>query len=259
MRSSSCPHQTTPTFALATLLLTAAGLAGCRATHAPTSNFIERPELMANDATLPFNKVYWNKAYDAKDFDEVLVAPVNTDYIMAQNFWEKASTAGVDTDQAKRDVRAMADYAQKSFTRAFQNDPQHRFKVVEQAGPKTLILETALTQIVPSKAALNAVGYLTWIPTAVAAAGSAATGSQDTGKGVVAIEGRIRNGGNGEIIGMFQDRQNPPTAIVDLKSITWWEPAKKIIDNWADLLVAVANRPPGAIVKPAPAFELLIW
>jgi hypothetical protein len=73
------------------------------------------------------------------------------------------------------------------------------------------------------------------------------------------MEGRIRDGGSGEIIGMFQDRQNPPQAILDVKSLTWWAPAKQIIDNWAQTLVAVANRPPGAIVKPAPAFELLVW
>jgi hypothetical protein len=239
--------------------LAVAFLAGCQATEAPTSAFLPNSARMARDETLPFNKVYWNKQYDSKEFTEVMVAPVNTDYIMAQNFWEKANTAGVDTDQAKRDVRTMADYTQQAFIKAFENDPQHRFKVVKEAGPKTLILEMALTQIVPSKAALNAIGYIAWIPSAVAAAGSTVTDSQDVGKGVVAIEGRIRHGGNGEIIGMFQDRQNPPTAIVDLKAVTWWAPAKKIIDNWASQLVAVANRPPGAVVKPAPAFELLVW
>jgi hypothetical protein len=73
---------------------------------------------------------------------------------------------------------------------------------------------------VPSKAALNAIGYVAWIPTVVEAAGSTLTGSQDTGKGVVAIEGRVRHGGTGEIIGMFQDRQSPPTALLDLKSLS---------------------------------------
>jgi hypothetical protein len=117
----------------------------------------------------------------------------------------------------------------------------------------------ALTQVVPSKAALNAIGYVTWIPAVIEVAGATVTESQDNGKGVVAIEGRIRHGGNGEVIGMFQDRQNPPTAIVDLKAVTWWAPAKKIVDDWASQLVAVANRPPGGIVKPAPAFQLLVW
>jgi hypothetical protein len=58
---------------------------------------------------------------------------------------------------------------------------------------------------------------------------------------------------------MFKDRQNPPTAIVDLTAVTWWEPAKKIIDNWASELVDIANRPPGAVVKPASTFDMVVY
>lgn len=234
-------------------------LAGCHAKEAPTSGFIDSPELMTRNQAGPFNRAYWNNKYDQKDFTQIVIAPVNTQYVMAQNFWEKASTAGLTPEQIKKDVQALADYTRQSMTRAFADDPKHRFAVVEEAGPQTLILELALTQVVPSKAALNAIGYVSWIPTMVAAAGSTVTESQDTGKGVVAIEGRIRHGGNGEIIGMFQDRQNPPQAIVDVKSVSWWAPAKQIVDNWSNQLVAVANRPPGGIVKPAPAFQLMIW
>jgi hypothetical protein len=236
------------------LLLTA-----CKAKEAPTSGFIANPELMAHNETSPFQRAYWNHKYDPKSFTEILITPVDTQYVMAQNMWEHVNTAGIDPNQPKKDIQALADYTRQSFTRAFANDPKHRFKVVQVAGPETLILETALTQVVPSKAALNAIGYITWVPSVIAVAGSAVTESQDNGKGVVAIEGRIRHGGNGEIIGMFQDRQNPPTAIVDLKAVTWWAPAQKIVDDWAAQLVAVANRPPGVIVKPAPAFQLLVW
>jgi hypothetical protein len=102
-------------------------------------------------------------------------------------------------------------------------------------------------------------GYVTFIPMAVQMSTSQITGSQDTGKGVVAIEGRIRDGGGGEIIGMFQDREHPADAIVDIKALSWWAPAKKIVDGWATQLVAVANRPPGAVVKDTPTFELLVW
>jgi len=80
-----------------------------------------------------------------------------------------------------------------------------------------------------------------------------------TGKGVVAIEGRVRDGASGEIIGMFADREHPGSAIVDLKALRWWEPAKAIIDDWSRELIALANNPPGAVVKQTPQFELLVW
>jgi hypothetical protein len=214
---------------------------------------------MTKNESTPFQRTYWNKKYDAKDYTEILIAPVNTDYVAAQNFWEKANIANATPGQDKKDINAIADYTRQSFTRAFADDPKHRFTVVSAAGPKTLILEIAITQLVPSKAVLNAIGYITWIPTVVSMTGSVATDSQDTGKGAIAIEGRVRDGATGEIIGMFADREHPATAIIDVKALSWWAPTKGIIDQWGKELVALANRPPGGVVKEAPAFELLVW
>jgi len=234
-------------------------LAGCKAEEAPTSGFIEDAQLMSANPSTPFNRTYWNKEYNARDYDELLVAPVNTQYVMAQNIWEKVNLVNVKPEQLKRDIDDLAVYTRQSFIRAATDDPKKRFKVVETAGPKTLILELALVQVVPSKAALNALGYVTWVPAVVTAGGAAATDSQDAGKGVIAIEGRIRDGATGKIIGLFADRERPKTAIVDVKSLNWWAPLKAIVDEWSQQLVALANRPPGTVVKENPNFELLVW
>ena len=240
--------------------LCAAALYGCsEATPAPSSGFAENTEMMSAQQGTPFQRAYWNRSFDPKSYDELYIAPVNTDYIMAQNFWEKASLASIDKAQVKKDVATIAEFTRQSFMRAVADDPRHRFKLVDKPGEHTLILELALTQLVPSKAVLNAIGYVTWIPTVVALGGSTATQSQDTGKGVVAIEGRVRDGSSGEIIGMFADRQHPATAIIDLKALNWWAPARGIIDQWSKQLVALANRPAGAVVKDMPQFELLVW
>jgi hypothetical protein len=76
---------------LLTLMLT-----GCKAKEAPTSDFISEPGLMTHDARVPFQRAYWNHKYDPKSFTEIMIAPVNTQYVMAQNFWENVSTAGID-------------------------------------------------------------------------------------------------------------------------------------------------------------------
>lgn len=234
-------------------------LSGCKASEAQPAGFIENPEYMTRDATTPFQRVYWNKKYDKNQFDEVMVAPVNMKYVAAQNFWEEVNVAALDKEKLKKDILEVGEYTRNSFIRAFTDDPNKRFKVVTTPGPRTLILEVAITQLVPSKAALNALGYVTWIPTAVASGASIATDSPDSGKGYVAIEGRVRKGDAGEIIGMFADRENPPTALVDVKALSWWAPAKQIIDNWSKDLVLLANRRPGEVVKGTPAFQLLIW
>jgi hypothetical protein len=250
-----CLKQTCLLLSAALLVL----LAGCKAEEAPPSGFIEDAQLMSYNPSTPFNRSYWNKEYNPRDYDELMVAPVNTQYVMAQNIWEKANLVNVSPEQLKKDIDALAVYTRQSFIRAATNDPKKRFKVVETAGPKTLVLELALVQVVPSKAALNALGYVTWVPAVVTAGGAAATDSQDAGKGVVAIEGRIRDGATGKIIGLFSDRERPKTAIIDIKSLNWWAPLKAIVDEWSQQLIALANRPPGAVVKENPSFELMVW
>ena len=189
---------------------------------------------------------------------ELYVAPVNMHYMMTQSFWEKASEANLSKEDVQKSADAIADYTRNAFIKAAQEDPKKHFVIVDKAGPKTLILETAIVQLVPSKAVLNALGFVSWIPTAVILGGSTASGSEDQGKGLVAIEGRVRDGATGQVVGEFADRERPPTAIVDIKSLNWWAPARKVIDNWGKQFIALSNSP-GGTVKSSPTFELLVW
>lgn len=234
-------------------------LAGCKAGEVPDTGFIPHPELMAREDAVPFQRTYWNHDYDPKAYHKILIVPVNTSHIMAQGFWEQLNIANFDQERLQKDVNSLADYTQQSFTKAFIDDPNHRFTVVDAAGPDTLILEMALVQVVPSRAVFAAVGCVTSIPAVVGMAAGAASKSNDVGKGVIAIEGRFRDGSTGEIVGMFADCEHPKAAILDLKAINWWAPAKTIIDDWSKQLVEAANAPPGTTVKDSPAFELLVW
>jgi hypothetical protein len=235
-------------------------LAGCKAGEVPDSAFNPHPELMSKDANVPFQRTYWNDKFNPRAYNEILIAPVNTDYLMAHGSWEKMDIANLDKEKLQKEIAELADYTQHSFTKAFMDDPNHRFTVVDAPGPNTLTLELALVQVVPSHTVLSAIGCV--LPSAAAAVGmaaGAASKSQDVGKGVVAIEGHFRDGRTGEIIGMFADCEHPKSAILDLKALNWWAPAKIIIDDWSRQLVEVANSPPGTAVKDSPAFELLVW
>jgi hypothetical protein len=191
-------------------------LAGCRAKPAPDSGFLRDPKLMTADKDVPFNRMYVNPTFRDERFTELYVAPVNTDYVMAENIWEQATLADVSKDDVKRNVHLLADYLRNTFIKALQNDPKRRFKIVDKPGPHTLILEMAIVQIVPSKVELQAlslvpVGYVGLIATGVMAGSSAITQSEDQGKGVIAMEGRTRDGAGGEVVCMFADREHPPT------------------------------------------------
>ncbi|HEX3355336.1 MAG TPA: DUF3313 family protein [Tepidisphaeraceae bacterium] len=240
-----------------------AAFCGCRAKPAPDSGFLQHADLMKPDAKIPYNRMWVNPKYVSKNYTEIYIAPVNTDYVMAQNIWEKATAAAVNPADVKKNVQMLADYTRQAYIKAIQKDPKKKYKVVDKVGPNTLILEMAITQAVPSKAELQALGlvpffFLGAITTGVEVGASAATHSEDQGKGVIAIEARTRDGGTGEVNSMFADREHPPTAVVDVKAIFWWEPAKPILDGWARQFVELANNPKKKAGE-IPNFELLVF
>jgi hypothetical protein len=104
------------------------------------------------------------------------------------------------------------------------------------------------------------VGFVGLGVTAVEIGASAATSSEDQGKGVVAMEARGRDGKSGEVCFMFADREHPPAAIVDIKSLFWWEPAKPICDGWARQFVELSNDPERKKkIQEIPNFQLLVF
>jgi len=234
-------------------------LVGCRAKPAPDAGFLEDPKLMTASNDVPFNRAWANPKYREKRYVEIYVAPVNTGHVMAQNVWEKATLASVSHKDVEKNVQMLADYLRNAFVTAAQRDPTNAYRVVDHPGPDTLILEMAIVQLAPSKSELQAASYVTWIPSAVMMGASAVTRSEDQGKGVIAIEARTRDGATGEITGMFADREHPPAAIVDLKSLFWWESAKPICDGWARQFMAMQTSPKGKKIDKIPNFKLLVW
>ena len=252
-------HQTTSPLAILGCLALLAALAGCKAKPAPDSGFLDDPAKLTHDPNSPFARAWWNPAVNQQKYTRLYVAPVNTQYVMAQNLWERASEAQLSDADIRKSIESMGTYMHDAFKNAADRDPKHRLKVVDEpSGPDTLVLEMAIVQLVPSKAVLNALGFVTWIPAAVAIFGSTVTQSEDQGKGVIAFEARMRDGATGEVVGMFADREHPPTALVDIKALNWWAPAKTVVDAWAKQFVDVLNNP-GKKVPGSNAFELLVW
>jgi hypothetical protein len=245
-------------------LILVAVFCGCRAKPAPDSGFLQDPKLMQPQAGIPYNRIWVNPKYQSLTYKEIYIAPVNTDYVMAENIWEKATVAESNPADVKKNIAMLADYQRSAYIKACTNDPKKHFKVVDHPGPNTLILEMAIVQLVPSKAELQALGLVPIMGvgvgvTAVEIGASSATNSEDQGKGVIAMEARLRDGTTGEVVSMFADREHPPTAILDIKSLFWWEPAKPICDGWARQFVELANAPKGKKVNEIPNFQLLVW
>ena len=175
------------------------------------------------------------------DFKEIYVAPVNTNYIHKQDWWDKANFSG----DRKEAVKEAAHYMQDAVKKAFMQDPKHKLMVVDKPGPDTLVMEVALTELLPTKAWLNAVGYAgIWMA---------------LDHGTVAMEGRVREGTNGKIVGMFADREKGKTALLSAADLTWKSHAHHIMEDWGEQFVAVMNAKNGEKVSSASTVTLKPW
>ncbi|MCI0738960.1 MAG: DUF3313 domain-containing protein [Gemmataceae bacterium] len=225
-------------------------VAGCKTKPAPDSGYLAESYKMTEQRDrFPFQRV-WVKPGISKDhYNAIVIGPVNTHYLMENTGWKAANPGNLRLEESAQN---LAEYTQKTFIKAFTEDKTHRFMVTTQPQKGALALDIAIVELVPSKAVLSAVSIVAppqvGIPAGVAA-----------GKSSVAIEGRVRDPMNGEVLMMFADREEPPQRIIDLKSVTWWEHAKDSIDLWAKQMVKLANTPPDEKVKDEPFFRLRPW
>jgi hypothetical protein len=214
---------------------------------APDSGFIKHPERGTKHADLPFQKVWIKPGVDKSRYRELVVAPVNTQYMMEMDWLHQASSATWLSD-VKADIAELARYFHHQVVQEFRNDPNHRFHIINSPGERTkpaLSLELALIEIDPSTPVLHA---LSW-------AGPVGTGSAmgAVNQRRAAFEGRLRDLQTGEVIATFADRDMADVGPLDLTRLTWYGPAKGIMDRWAKEFVQVANRKPGeAVADPTP-------
>lgn len=240
----------------------AASLAGCSSVRtetneikaavvepAPDAGFIQHPERQTKRADLPFQKVWIKPGFDKSRYKELIVAPVNTQYMLEMDWMHSLSSANWASD-VKTDIAELARYFHHQVFTEFKNDPNHRFKVIQdpsQHRSPALRLELALIEIDPSQPVLHALGWLQ--PGGGTAAGV-------INKRRAAFEGRLRDLQTGEVVATFADKDMQDAGPLDLTRLTWYGPAKGIMDRWAKQFVQIANRKPGEMVTDETPFTV---
>lgn len=227
--------------------------AGCAMKAKPSTGagFVAM-DSMAKIESLPFHKAWYQNEDSLEGYAEIVVAAVNTQHIRELDWW-KALGRGRKMEQ---DLPQLSAYTEEAFRKAFREDANHRFTVLEStaaAGPKALVLELALTEVVPSQVVLNTIGYAPFVGTAARILRGASARS------TVAFEARLKDAANGEIIATFADRESEKFAPVNLKDITWYGHTHAIIDRWASQFVQVLNRKSGDRIKDSKPFTLKPW
>lgn len=243
-----------------TIQLIMLALSGCSylnsmltAEPAPDSGFLEHPEQMKpHPERFPFNRV-WCKDHgcDWSKYQSVIVKKVDTNHILKMSWWDNLNTE--PKAQLQKDQHEIAGYVRNTFLTALENDAVVHHEVVDSPKNRTMILEIALVELVPTKAfmrsVMDVIGFL--IP------GAQVLGL--TGSGSVAIEGRIRDAESREIIFKFADRQQDKSAILSAQDFTWHGHAKEIIDDWANEFVKLYDTPSSHMVAASSHFTLKPW
>jgi len=218
---------------------------------APDVGFIEHPERQSKHADLPFQKVWIRPGFNKTKYRELVVAPVDTRYMMEMDWLHKLSSANL-IGNVKKDVKELAQYFHDQIVKEFREDPNQRFTVIEfeqQHRYPALRLEIALIEIDPSDSVLHALSWAGPI-----GSGSAA-GAINQRR--AAFEARIRDLQTGHLVATFADRDMADIGPLDLTRLTWYGPAKGIMDRWAKQLVQIANRKPGEIVSDPIPFTMM--
>jgi hypothetical protein len=225
---------------------------GCKADPAASVGFADA-SVMKSDPAIPFNRSWSDPNVDRHRYDTIYVAEVNTSYMLKMTDWQQGERKAT----IEEDIRKLAAYMRNSIIKAFREDPKHRFRVVDAPthDSHTVEFEIALIEVVPSKVALNALGYAPFfVGTSISAVRTVAAD-----KSSAAFEARWRDSSTGRIVMLAADREAEQFAPVDLRGLTWYSDVEGIIDDWSRQFVLIANKKPDEKIAPSPTFRLLPW
>jgi len=240
------------------LVVAVAFVGACKAkpTGDPPSAFLggaTAEQQLAENELYPFHQIWLEPDWNAPTKRTIVVAPINTQHVKEAGWWKQANLKG-DSEKLAEDLANLATRTQDEFKKKFGKDA--RFEVVETPRDDSIIFELAFVDVVPNKAALGALGLAASV---VAAPAGAAIAAKEGAKGSVAIEGRIRNASDGRIVGKWADREKGKFGPINLRRATWYGEINKIVEEWADQWVKIANAEPGEKVKDTRTFTLMPW
>jgi hypothetical protein len=224
-----------------------AALAACspmgeRTARNPTgAQFLDQvyvaPEYRGKSASQQFSKVYF--------------APVSIGNLSRQGWWE--SQSAVTQRQLNTDANKLAKNFRQALANAAHSQSGRRHTVVKQPGPDTLIIETAITNLVPAKAYWNA---------AATAAGFVVPGAgllSAAGSGTITVEGHVRDGNNSKLIANFRDTMKDKMAVVNIDSYSWYGGSEANLEEMAANIAQVINAKPGTVVSQPSQIKLMTY
>lgn len=184
-------------------------------------------------------------------YGSVYFAPVYVGTLKKQGWW--ASQTLRTQDKLAADAQELAAYMHEALEKEARQIPNAPLRVVASPGPDTLVVETAITELVPSKVFWNSVASAAGF--VVPGAGMLGT----AGKGAIGIQGRLRDGKTGEILALFRDRRSDKFAVANVAAYTWHHGSKGNIDELAQKTAEILNAPADKVVTSSLPLKLVAF
>ena len=238
------------------LVLNIMGCSMFKAKPAPPSGFLQNEE--ASDNMVKLERYPFHRAWLSNDWKEnryqyknIIVAPINTSHLMEME-WFKAQIFKTK-QMIKKDSVEIARYFEDKLKDAIVTKEKHPFSIVTSPQAKTIRLEIAIVELVPSKA---------WWNATASAAGFVIPGAgflTTLGKGEIAIEARITDAQSGKTLALFADREADKSAPINIAQYTWYQHTKNNIDDWVDQFAELHDTPFDQVVTDSKPFMLKPW
>lgn len=182
-----------------------------------------------------------------KKYSSVYIAPVNTSKLAKQDWWS-SQNARTQTEVLAKDARRLGKQLETSLAREIRAYPGNKLSIASHPGPHTLTIETAITELVPSKAYWNA---------GATAAGFVVPGAgllSAAGAGKISVGGRLSDSSGTQAT--FSDTRSDDMSPVNLRGYQWYAGSERNIETWAKQGAAFLNAPPGSEIKRTSSITL---
>lgn len=213
---------------------------------APPSGFLTETALMKKDPSVPFQSFYLRPGTDFSKYWQVYLPPTRTDKVKVNQRFLGERRAFIkswqdDADRSGKDLR-------DSFVAGFQASRPREWKVLESPARtrETLVLETNLVEISPSRPLVQAAGFL--VP-----------GVSVINRVTVAMEARLSEARTGKTLAAWADREATPFSPVDLAKFRFYRSQRNLMRQWGRQTVQWLNRLDDRPIRDPLPFRPITW
>lgn len=203
-------------------------IAGCTIAAESTA-FLTHGKELTKDGKLPFDGTW------VGDEQRLIETSKKTGKIFVDDVDIDNALKKIDESQGferfkryrKEELAEMARYMKERFKASILEKAKRPIELVDAAGPDALILELAVIEVIPTNAVIGVLGTVggVFLP-GVGAASLLA-------KGTIAMEGKVLDGANNDVLFEFKDRASDKSSFFSVKDYQEYAHIRSIIDTWA--------------------------